>query len=276
LTNSLKVETDGFIKSSAGKARKPPPRGKRHAWQHVAFTKDAAQRSIRTFYGGVMFEYEAIARQPLFYLFVAFSALLSFGYFWGKRVNERLFRTVFEELVAVVRPVDQTFTNIGGLIGYHASLTMPKKGAIEAVNATITFLPRHSWLWMPISKLIRKYDRLFITLHLRQTPIAEGHLIEAAYARFRGPKITNAASLNHERVVWGNLDFLLYHGSNRIRDRLRSFVADHPDPGTLRHIAIVPEQKKCFIFMIPLKGQVARSLSPVYQWIPTLMKQDEK
>jgi hypothetical protein len=223
-----------------------------------------------------MFEYEHLARQPIFYLFIAFSALLSFGYFWGKRVNDRLFRSAFEELVSVVKPVDQTFTNIGGLIGYHANLVMPKKGAVESVVATITFLPRHSWLWMPFSKLIRKYDRLFITLQLRQTPIAEGHLIEAAYARFRGPKITNAANLHHEQIAWGSCNFILYHGSNRIRDRLRAFVAAHPDPGTLRHIAIVPEQNKCFIFMIPKKGQVARSLSPVYQWIPTLMKQDEK
>jgi hypothetical protein len=237
-------------------------------------TKDAAQRSIRTFYEGVMFEYEHLARQPIFYLFIAFSALLSFGYFWGKRVNERLYRSAFEELVAVVKPIDQTFKNIGGLIGYHASLAMPKKGAVEAVEATITFLPRHSWLWMPFSKLIRKYDRLFITLKLRQTPVAEGHLIETKYARFRGPKITNVANLKHEEIAWGAHQFILHHGSNRIRDRLRSFVAANPDPGTLRHIAIVPEQNKCFIFMIPIKGQVARSLSPVYQWIPTLMKQE--
>ncbi|PKN59800.1 MAG: hypothetical protein CVU53_06390, partial [Deltaproteobacteria bacterium HGW-Deltaproteobacteria-11] len=86
----------------------------------------------------------------------------------------------------------------------------------------------------------------------------------------------NAESLNHERIIWGTRDFILYHGNNRIRDRLQSFVTANPDPGTLRHIAIIPEQNKCFIFMIPQKGQVARNLSPVYQLIPTLMKQEEK
>lgn len=223
-----------------------------------------------------MFEYEHLARQPLFLLFIALSALLSFGYFWGKRVNERLFRSAFGDLVDVVKPVDQTFTNIGGLVGYHANLVMPKKGVIEAVDATITFLPRHSWLWMPVSKLIRRYDRLFITLHLRQNLLAEGHLIETGYARFRGPKISNAARLNQERIAWGRLEFLLYHGNNRMRDRLRSFVADHPDPGMLRHIALVPEQKKCFIFLIPRRGQVARDLSPLYQWIPTVITPQDR
>lgn len=223
-----------------------------------------------------MFEYEHLARQPIFYLFIALSALLSFGYFWGKRFNERLFRAAFEELISVIKPVDQTFTNIGGIIGYHAEFAMPAKGPIEAVNATITFLPRHSWLWMPFSKLIRKYDRLFITIQLRQSPLAEGHLIETKYAGFRGPKITNAAALRREEITWGKHQFILYHGNNRIRDRLRAFATANTDPGIVRHIAIVPEQNKCFIFMIPRQGRIAECFAPVYRWIPTLIKPEEK
>lgn len=223
-----------------------------------------------------MFEYEHIARQPIFYLFIAFSAMLSFGYFWGKRINERLFRSAFEDIVSVVKPVDQTFTNIGGIVGYHADFALSKKGVVESVKATITFLPRHSWLWLPFSKLIRKYDRLFITLELRKSPIAEGHLIETKYAGFRGPKITNAAKLKREQISWGKYSFILYHGGNRIKDRLKAFVTTNPDPGDIRHIAIVPDQNKCFIFIIPRRNQVAQNFSPVYQWIPTLIKQDEK
>jgi len=219
-----------------------------------------------------MFEYAHLAEEPLFYLFIALSFLLGAGYFWGKRTNNRIFISAFQDLVSVVRPVDQTFTNIGGLIGYHATLTPPKQTFVERVDATITFLPRHSWLWMPISKLIRKYDRLFITLHLRQAPIAEGHLIEKGYARFRGPKITNAARLKNEEIKWGTNDFILYFGNAAIRQRLRSFVNTQPDPGQVRHIALVPEQKRSFIFMIPKMGTVAAGFAPVYQWIPTLLK----
>jgi hypothetical protein len=43
---------DGFVKSSAGKARKS--RGVRRIWTYAATTKDAAQRSIRTFYEAVI------------------------------------------------------------------------------------------------------------------------------------------------------------------------------------------------------------------------------
>ena len=222
------------------------------------------------------FPYEHLATEPLFYLYVAFSAILGYGFFWGKKVNHRLFKSAFEDLVSVVRPVDQTFTNIGGLIGYHATLTPPKKDPISQVDATITFLPRHSWLWMPVSKLIRKYDRLFITIHFRRAPIAEGHLIEKDYARFRGPKITNAERLQKEDVKWGSCDFILYFDNETIRQKLRQIVNRLADPGTVRHIAVVPEQQKSFIFMIPKKGNVATCLSPIYQWLPSLLKQEEK
>jgi hypothetical protein len=221
-----------------------------------------------------MFEYSYLAGEPLFYLFIAFSFILGAGYFWGKRVNTRIFRSAFDDLVSVIQPTDQTFTNIGGLIGYHANLTLPRKSPVERVDATITFLPRHSWLWMPISKLIRKYDRLFITLHLRQVPGAEGHLIEKDYSRFRGPKIDNADRMKQEVLTWGKHSFLLYYGNGKIRDQLRTLASDTPDPGNIRHIAIVPEQKRCFIFMIPREGQVAKDFGPVYRWLLSQFRQE--
>jgi len=219
-----------------------------------------------------MFEYEHLASQPLFYLFIAFSLLLGYGYFWGKKVNFRLFRSAFNDLVDVVKPVDQTFTNIGGLIGYHANLVPRKSDPVEKVEATITFLPRHSWLWLPVSKLIRKYDRLFITMHLKSPPAGEGHLIETGYAGFRGPKITNAEHLRQEQVKWGSGDYRLYYQNNQIRDKLTRFLADNPEPGLVLHIALVPELKRCFVFMIPRRNAVGSGFAPIYRWLPTALK----
>ncbi len=219
-----------------------------------------------------MFEHEYIVTQPLFYLFIAFSALLTLGFFWGNRANKRLFLSAFNDLVTVVRPVDQTFTNIGGLIGYHAKLITGKKNPVTRVDATITFLPRQAWLYFPISKLIRRWDRLFLTLYLKQAPPEEGHLIEVGYAGFRGPKITNADRLNREKIRWGRYEFYLYYESVKIRDALLRFTQKNGDPGTLRHIAVVPAEEKCFVFMIPRKGQVATYFAPVYQWVPSLIR----
>ncbi|MBE9545968.1 MAG: hypothetical protein IMF10_00560 [Proteobacteria bacterium] len=219
-----------------------------------------------------MFEYEHIITQPVFFLFIAFSFLLSFGYFWGRRQNKTLFLSAFNDLVDVVKPDDKTFTNIGGIIGYHANLFIKKKSPVTRVDATITLLPRHSWLYLPISKLIRKYDRLFITLYLKQPPPEEGHLIEARYAGFGGPKITNVDRLNKEKVKWGKYDFYLYYEGMEMRDHFMKLMDHNPEPGVIRHIAIVPDQKKGFIFMIPRKSQVARYFGPIYEWIPSITK----
>jgi len=217
-----------------------------------------------------MFKYQHIVTQPVFFLFVAFSCMLTIVYFWGRRENRRVFLSAFNDLIDVVKPDDQNFTNIGGVVGYHANLVLNNKGPFSKVDATITLLPRHSLLYMPISKLIMKFDRLFITMHARAKLPGEGHLIEKGYARFRGPKITNEHLLEKMEIRWGKFDFLLYYEKYNIRDRLMAYVNKHPDPGILRHVAIVADQRKCFLFMIPKRGRVKESLTPVYQWIGSL------
>jgi len=214
-----------------------------------------------------------IVHQPVFFLFIGFSVLLTLGYFWGRRSNRRIYRSAFNDLVDVVKPDDRNFTNIGGAIGFHANLFIKKKGTpFSRVDATITLLPRHSWLYLPISKLIRKYDRLFITLYLKKPPSEEAHLIESKYSKFMGSKIENAHLLHHEAVKWGDLDFHLYYHSLEMREKMRSFVKINPAPGIIRHIALVPEQKKGFIFMIPKQEQVARYFAPIYHWLPSVVK----
>jgi len=218
-----------------------------------------------------MFEHDYLVSEPLFWLFLAATAVLVWGYYWGGRENKRLYLSAFNGLVDVIKPVDQTFVNIGGLIGYHGNFVTPKDSPFEKVEATITFLARQSLLYLPVSILIRKHDRLFITLYLRQAPKEEGHLIEERYSRYRHARITNEARLNREPIRWGGMDWIVYYQGGRMRDQLKKFTATHTEPGILRHIAVVPDQKKCFVFMIPKKGQVKACFEPVYRCLPSLV-----
>jgi hypothetical protein len=215
-----------------------------------------------------MFAHENIINQPVFFLLIAFSVLLTFGYFRGRRLNKSISLSALNDLVEVVRPDDQVFTNIGGAIGYHANLLIKKKGApLSRVDATITLLPRHSWLYFPVSKLVKKFDRMFVTIYLKKGPSGEGHLIEAKYSKFGRSKITNASGLNKREVKWGEHDFYVFYKNKEMYDRLMEFIRTNPEPGTIRHIAIVPEGKKGFIFMVPAKDSVAKYLRPAYGFI---------
>ena len=151
-----------------------------------------------------------ITQQPVFYLFIAATVLLSLGYTWGKRRNTRIYLSAFNALVDALKPKDQNFTNIGGLTGYHANIVPHKNRFVHHVEATITLLPRQSWLYYPFSKMIRRFDRLFVTMiysKKAENLTAEGHLIEDRFSSFRGPKISNTEKLEQEELRWGKTPF---------------------------------------------------------------------
>jgi len=222
-----------------------------------------------------MFAHQEIITQPIFILFIGFSFALTLGYFWGKRKNHKIIVSACQDLVAVVEPEDQNFTNIGGAIGYHANLICKKGSPFSRVDATITLLPRHSWLYLPISKMIRKYDRMFITLYFDRPLSEEAHLIEARHAGLGQRKIRNAQRLKKEELKWGKYDFFLYYNSSKTHDAFIGFTRKNPEPGIIRHIAVVPDQKKGFVFLIPEKGKVHECFARIYEWLPSLGKDNE-
>jgi hypothetical protein len=73
-------------------------------------------------------------------------------------------------------------------------------------------------------------------------------------------------------VQWGPFHFHMYYQNVKVRDHLIQFMERNPDPGIIRHIALVPEQRKSFVFMIPHKKQVARYFAPIYEWLPSIVK----
>jgi hypothetical protein len=215
-------------------------------------------------------DYNGYVTVPIFFLMIMFTCLITWGLYRGVRHNRRILLSVFNALIAVIKPHDKEFTSIGGSVGCHARLYPREQSPVSRVDATLTLLPRHSWLYMPVSFLIMRYDRLFITVHVNARLPGEGHLIETRYARFRGPEITNGWKLTRDSVTWGHHEFYLYYESYKVRDLLYRFLRENPDPGATRHIALVPEQRKGFVFILPGEGPVGRSFAPVYDWLSTL------
>lgn len=226
-----------------------------------------------------MFGNEQITTEPLFYLFIAVTILLSLGYTWGRRRNRRIFITAFEELKAILKPRDQQYTNIGGLSGYHANFVPNKSSAIRRADVTITLMPRQSWLWYPFSFLTRKFDRLFLTFELSRSSfgtLKEGHLIEKRYARLPGARIEHEDTLQKERLRWGEKEWTLYYVDEEIKQALLNCKERLGEPKTLRHLALVPERERIFLFMIPRIGSVDPVVRPIYGWFHDLLKSRAK
>ncbi len=216
-----------------------------------------------------------VTQQPIFYLFIAVTILLTLGYSWGRRGNKRIYLSAFNALVDTLRPKDQNFTTIGGQTGYHANLIPKKNSFIRRVDATITLLPRQSWLYLPFSLLTFRFDRLFIMLLFSKKVmgvVSEGHIIEEKYSRFKGPKITNEEKLQKESFRWGEKDFLLYYENESIKTDLLELKSKVGEPGNLRHVAVVPDREQAFIFMIPKRGYVAEVFPVIYKWINNMLE----
>ncbi len=197
---------------------------------------------------------------------IAISVFIAFSFRSGNRKNKEIFTTVFGELVNVFKPDDQTFTNIGGTVGHHGTFSFNERGSVSRIDVTLTLLPRQAPLYMPISKLLMRYDRLFISAYMRFPPPGEGHLIEKRYSGFRGPEITNISRLRRMELTWGDLTFFQYYEQDRMIDQFNSLIASLPNPGPIRHIAIVPDQRKGFIFMGLQQEPIGAYLAPVYNW----------
>ncbi|WP_455382197.1 hypothetical protein [Salinispira pacifica] len=215
-----------------------------------------------------------VTTQPVFYLFIALSVLLSLGYAWGARRNKRILNQAFSDLAEIFKPKDQQFTNIGGLSGYHANFIPHRNRYIRRVDATVTLLPRQSWLYLPISRLIRRFDRLYMVLYLAPEAMGslkEGHIIEKGYSTFHGAKIENESSLRRETITWGGMTWFLYFADEEIKRALERCMESLGEPGPLRHVALVPEQERMFLFMIPRLGQVKPVVSSVHQWFVQLL-----
>ncbi|MDO9559474.1 MAG: hypothetical protein Q7I89_07275 [Syntrophales bacterium] len=213
---------------------------------------------------------EQASQHPVFFVLALISAVLTIGYFLGNRHNKQLFLAIFEELTAVIKPEHKEYGNIGGSKEYYTNFTLQKESPLARIDAKFTFLPRQLWPYLPIALLIDKYDSLLMALHFKEKLRDEGHIIEADYAKLRKAKIANVDQLNKALIKWGKHDYNIYYRSKKTYDRLKELIDRIDDPGVIRHIALIPGQKKCFIFMIPRKGQVAKDLAPVYQWMLSL------
>ncbi len=198
---------------------------------------------------------------------VTIGAFIVFSFYSGKRKNREICTAVFNELMKVFKPDDQTFTNIGGVVGHHGTFSFKERGSVSRIDVTLTLLPRQAPLYMPISKFFMRNDRLFISVYMRYPPPGEGHLIEKGYTGFRGPEITNISRLHQMELQWGDLAFFLYYEQDRMIDRFRELIGSLPDPGPIRHIAIVPDQRKGFIFMGLQQEPIEVYLAAVYDWL---------
>jgi hypothetical protein len=217
-----------------------------------------------------MFQYEYLMYTPAFYFLVAFTLLLTFGYLIGRRQNRRIVMSALDPLLEVFKAKDHQFTNIGGQTGYHANIVPGNAPAIRRIDTTLTVLPRQSLLYMPISFLIRRFDRMqtFFFFSKKARAITEEvHLIEPRFEKMMGNRIENAAAMTLEEIEWGGRKFNLYSTSPRSRKWMQHMINRFGEPGTVKHAALIPAEERAYLFLVPRLNTVAPQMTNFRNWL---------
>ena len=215
-------------------------------------------------------QYEHLLYTPAFYFLIAFTITLTLGYTWGRRWNRRVVVNALDPLLSIFNARDQQFTNIGGQTGFHANIVPGNMRSVRRIDVTLTILPRQSWLYMPFSLLVRKFDRMqtifFFTKHGKAIR-EEVHLIEKRFATMMGNSIENADSFTREEIEWGTRRFYVYSSSAKSRKWVQHLIDRFGEPGTLRHAALIPREERAYLFLIPKVGTVPPQITQFRDWI---------
>lgn len=187
-------------------------------------------------------------------LLLAFAALTALVYRLGRRRIVRLATSWSRALEAGLAPGDTEYTNIGGLVGYHAvykGLAAP----LERVCITFTFLPRHSLLFYPVSRLFLRHDRMFLTLYADRRVRAEAHLVERRLERSPRHRVAGAERFSRCVFAHAGREYLLLANKAKEKKFLEALLAAYP-PGMIRHLALVPDNNSLYVLLDPGRGDV--------------------
>lgn len=162
----------------------------------------------------------------------------------GARINRIRAQEVARILERVLEPEDQTYTWLGGLIGFHAEYSL-KDG--DRAEATLTLLPRQSLLYYPIARLLTsRHDRLYLLIRRSQAPPFEFHLLHPRRRLLTG-RIERAAQLTRETWPLDGIPFQAAYDPGAEVGPLRRWAEALPFPDALSHLAVVPATRTVFL-----------------------------
>jgi len=184
----------------------------------------------------------------IFLLIVAASAIAVLQYFRGRRYNLALLRYSMDVLEKILRPRDKIFHVVGLYVGYKGVLWLDYK-ALSRSEVTVLLMPRYSAFYYPLSKLITRFDKVYLTYWFNRDIGGEAHVIkEGAYRRSPKSVVKNVDKMQFsETFIKGNKYYLVYDDGAIVRKLVR-FIETLSNPDHVNHVAIVPENKSIYIF----------------------------
>ncbi len=171
----------------------------------------------------------------LAYLIFGLAAAMMLGWRRGVRTNQQLLIETCATTERVFQPIDTSYTNIGGLVGYNFAYQLDS-AAFYRLDGTITTLPRQSLLYYPLARFMGREDNLILTLFCHSLAPGEGHIVEERQFSRGWIPIDDDTSMQCETVENGELRFFLFSYNPLVRRLLLSILARLAGGPSLRYI----------------------------------------
>ncbi len=178
----------------------------------------------------------------IFWGLLVFSLFIVAVFYAGMRKNMRMAREMATLLEDVFKPVDKTYTWLGGVMGFVADY---KVKGFKKIYANFRLIPRHSLLWLPFALIAGRKDTLQLLFYLKGMVNQEFHVVRKGVIK---PKIYNIDKLKSKSE---NGFILHYQFTEDFKEEVLP-IANMLFP-YLFHLAITPEKN---IFYIECKGHL--------------------
>ncbi len=185
----------------------------------------------------------------LLLLISALAAIAVLQFFRGRRANLLLLKFAAETLEKIFSPVDKIYRIVGIYVGFQAVYWMHRK-SLDHVEATVLLLPRYSAFYFPISKLVNRFDKIYLTFWFsRKIIFDEVHVVrEGAYRRSLSSVIRNFRSMSVSQTVVKGVRFTIVKSGDSGLSKVIRFLESLKDPSKVLHVALVPENNSVYIF----------------------------
>ena len=204
----------------------------------------------------------------IFYIFVFISIILVAGYFLGKKRNKQISTTALKTLEEIIKPGDQIITNIGGVVGYHVEMKFEEEQYFEDLRGTITLMPRHSLLYLPISKIFRKFDRFYLEIELKSSPVErEIHFLENKFLDQYRKGVKNNNRLITEEIQYQNKTFLYLYEKRSDLEKIKTLVRTIQGVKYIKEISLNPNGLLEILFIPAKDDRNKKILEPLIEWL---------
>lgn len=209
--------------------------------------------------------------EPLLLVIVAIAVVLGIGWYRGGKENTAVLLTATRALEGAFAPRDTEYTNIGGTVGYNFVFALGEP--FRRLEGTLTTLPRHALLYLPISQwVLKREDLLLFTVYYDRLPPGTGHIVEAERLRRGSVPVQDRENLEVTSVTRGRRNFSVLWYNPVIRERLKRFIEGLSD-STLECIHYVGYfgLESCVAFTLdPIHPSLGGALSQMAEVLPGL------